>query len=48
MKEYEQKITLAIDSVVSEGGFTDVKPLNKDTAIQNGANITDLVLKKLN
>lgn len=48
MEEYEKKIRLAIDNVVSEVGFTDVKALDKTTVIQNGINITDLVLKKLN
>jgi Skp family chaperone for outer membrane proteins len=48
MKQYEQKITAAIDRVVSESGFTEVKPLEKGTVIQNGKDITTLVLQKLN
>ncbi len=32
MQDYEKKIVLAIDAIVSEGGFTDVQPLRKDTA----------------
>lgn len=47
IQEYERKIILAIESVVNEGGFTDVKPIVKGVVIQNGTNITDLVLKKL-
>lgn len=48
MDEYEKKIRLAIDDIVSKGGFTDVKALDKTKVIKNGINITDLVLKKLN
>jgi len=48
MKEYETKITTAISAVVAEGGYTDVKPLDKNTTNERGTNITDLVLKKLN
>lgn len=47
-KEYEKKIILAIEAVVNEGGFTDIKPLSKDSSSVNGLNVTDLVLKKLN
>jgi Skp family chaperone for outer membrane proteins len=46
--EHEKKIQLAIGQVVSEGGFTDVKPLDKNTPAGSGTDITDLVLKKLN
>lgn len=48
LKEYERKITLAIEAVVAEGGFTDVKPLAKEPSETRGRNITDLILKKLN
>jgi Skp family chaperone for outer membrane proteins len=48
MNDYEKKIQLAIESVVIEGGFTDVQPIDKNTTIKNGKDITDLVLKKLN
>ena len=46
--EHEKKIQLAIGQVVSEGGFTDVRPLDKNTPAGSGTDITDLVLKKLN
>lgn len=49
MQEYEQKINAAIDAVVAEGGFTDVRPLIKDQPDKKrGIEITDLLLKKLN
>ena len=48
MREYERQITVAIDKVVSEGGFTDVRPLGKDSTNSKGVNITELILKKLN
>lgn len=54
MQQYEQKIQAAIQAVMMEGGFTDVKPLSKDKEKDKAANgpgsidITDLVLKKLN
>ena len=48
MGNFERKIILAIDAVVNEGGFTDVKPLTKDATAPNGKNITSLVLSKLN
>lgn len=47
-KEYERKIVLAIESVVSEGGFTEVKPFIKEPFEKRGTNITDQILKKLN
>lgn len=48
MQEFEKKIILAIDAVVNEGGYTDVKPTTKGQAIKDGTDITDMVLKKLN
>lgn len=48
IREYEQKIALAIDAVVTEGGFTEVKPLEKEPFKIRGKNVTDLILKKLN
>jgi Skp family chaperone for outer membrane proteins len=48
LKKMEEKIRLAIDAVVNEGGFTDVKPIDKNYNESNGLNITNLVLKKLN
>lgn len=48
IQAFEQKIQLVIDRVVTEGGFTDVRPLNSDGFRPRGADITDLILKKLN
>lgn len=48
MKEYEMKIAAAINAVVAEGGFTEVKPLEKNNTSERGIDITGLVLKKLN
>ena len=48
MKKYEQKIVLAIDAVVSEKGFTNVVPLSDKLIEQDGTNITDTILEKLN
>jgi hypothetical protein len=47
-QEYERKIQLAIEAVVNEGGFTDIKPLFKDSTAPKGVNITSLLLQKLN
>lgn len=48
LQECERKITLAIGQVVSEGGFTEIKPLPEEKNSQKGIDITDLILKKLN
>ena len=48
MQNYEKKIVSAIDAVISEGGFTEIKPFDPNATGQRGINITDLVLKKLN
>ena len=54
MQQYEQKIQAAIQAVVTEGGYTDIKPLVKDkekdkeAPEQRSIDITDLILKKLN
>lgn len=47
-QEYELKINAAIAAIVSEGGFTEVKSLVKDSSVNRRIDITDLVLKKLN
>jgi len=48
LQEYEVKIAVAIGAIVSEDGFTDVKPIETKTIQLSGADITDLILKKLN
>lgn len=48
MREYERKITLAIDAVVAEGGFTEVRQATKETPKERSVDVTDLILKKLN
>ncbi len=49
MQEYERKINAAVDAVVTEGGFTDIRPLVQDQPERKrGIEITDLLLKKLN
>lgn len=48
MQACEQKIKFAIDAVLNEGGFTDIKPIGKDINWKEGIDITKLVLKKLN
>lgn len=48
MDEYERKITLAIDEVVSKGGYTEVKAFIKNGVTDKGTDITDSILKKLN
>jgi Skp family chaperone for outer membrane proteins len=48
ISKYEKEIVLAIDKVVTEGGYTDVRPIVKGTVTQDGTNITDKVLSKLN
>jgi hypothetical protein len=48
VQQYERKITLAIDQVLTEGGFTEVKALTKESSLQRRRDITDLILQKLN
>lgn len=48
LQAHERRITETIGETVSQGGFTDVKPLEKGGALSQGQDITDLVLKKLN
>lgn len=47
-QRYERKITLALDSIVAEGGFTQAQPLSKEASSIKGRDITDLILQKLN
>jgi Skp family chaperone for outer membrane proteins len=47
-KAYEQKILEVINSVISQRGFTDIKPLLPNDKDQKGENITDLIIEKLN
>ncbi len=46
MQTHEQKIMAAIGKVVSEGGYTDLRPLSGDST-RKGIDITDQVLKKI-
>ncbi|THU33564.1 hypothetical protein FAM09_25800 [Niastella caeni] len=48
LQQYELKIIAAIRYVASRGGFTDVKPIPKDSTAQTGIDITNLILQKLN
>lgn len=49
LQELEKKITLAIDQVVAEGGYTDIQAVSQaPTAEKKGTDITALILKKLN
>jgi Skp family chaperone for outer membrane proteins len=47
MKNYEDKINNAMQTVMAEGAYTDLKTL-KDTTGLKGTDITDIILKKLN
>jgi len=47
MKSYEDKMRAALQLVMAQGVYTELKPL-KDTANLKGTNITDLILAKLN
>lgn len=47
MQNFEKRIVTAIDEVVREKGYTDVKPVQMDTPKENTDDITNLVLKKL-
>jgi len=49
-QDYERKINTAVETVVREGGFTEVKPFVKDSSGQSRRNVdvTDLLLRKLN
>ncbi|MBX9784092.1 MAG: OmpH family outer membrane protein [Chitinophagaceae bacterium] len=47
-EEHERKINIAISNVLSELGFTDIKPMTKDDKEQKGEDITDLILAQLN
>jgi hypothetical protein len=47
MKTYEDKMRAAIQLVMAQGVYTELKPL-KDSANVKGTNITDLILAKLN
>jgi hypothetical protein len=47
VKSYEDKMRAAIQRVMAEGVYTELRPL-KDSSILKGTNITDLVLVKLN
>ena len=48
LQAQERRIVEAIGEVVSLGGFTDVRPLEKASLPDQGQDITDLVLQKLN
>jgi Skp family chaperone for outer membrane proteins len=48
LQQYEVKIMAVIREVAAKGGFTDVKPIPKDSPVQTGVDITDTVLQKLN
>jgi hypothetical protein len=47
MKTYEDKMRAAIQLVMAQGVYTELRPL-KDSANVKGTNITDLILAKLN
>lgn len=47
VKTYEDKMRAAIQVVMAEGVYTELRPL-KDTTNLKGTNITDLILAKLN
>lgn len=47
MKEYEEKIHIAIRAAIVEGGYTQVRS-TKEAAGVKATDITDLVLQKLN
>ena len=46
--EYEQKILIVINSVIVQKGFTEIKQLLINDKDQNGEDITDLIIEKLN
>jgi hypothetical protein len=46
-KTYEDKMRAAIQLVMAQGVYTELRPL-KDSASLKGTNITDLILTKLN
>ena len=48
LQAHEKQIIIKIGEVVAEGGFTEVKPLAKETPRKDGTDVTDLILKKLN
>jgi Skp family chaperone for outer membrane proteins len=47
MRAYENKISAVITVLMSQGGFTELRALKKGE-IQNGVDITSMVLEKLN
>lgn len=47
MKTYEDKMRAAVQLVMAQGVYTELKPI-KDSANVKGTNITDLILAKLN
>ena len=47
MKTYEDKMRAAIQLVMAQGVYTEIRPL-KDSSTMKGTNITDLILAKLN
>ena len=48
-KKYEHLIQMAIDQVVAEGGFTDVRlPFKDASSTTRSIEVTNLILKKLN